>query len=221
MPDQVTGAAVLFDLDGVLVDSEAQEEAAVTDLLTRAGAQLEGWEVARAVRCTPRTERAGRLAELDPCRPYQQLLQEYFAQERPPILDAPPMPGAADALTLVMDARLPMAVATNAPVALARQRLRNAGLDRFGLPVFSARDLGAPKPAPDVFDHARRGLGAAPHRTAVIEDSLPGTLAAVAAGIPVFVVHDIGPLPEGCHPCTGILDATRRAIEHLTGSHRR
>jgi beta-phosphoglucomutase-like phosphatase (HAD superfamily) len=74
-----------------------------------------------------------------------------------------------------------------------RLALRAAGL----LPLvegrlFTASEVARPKPAPDLFLHAARKMGATPARTAVIEDTVTGVTAGVAAGMPVFAYAGAG-----------------------------
>jgi beta-phosphoglucomutase-like phosphatase (HAD superfamily) len=68
-----------------------------------------------------------------------------------------------------------------------RERLGAVGLlPYFEHALFSAPELGRPKPSPDVFLHAANALGIEPARCAVVEDSLTGVRAGVAAGMMVF-----------------------------------
>ncbi len=94
------------------------------------------------------------------------------------------VPDIADAL-----ARLdgPRCVASSSDPERIRLTLRWAGLDRFfGDHIFSGLEVKRGKPAPDLFLHAARSMGFAPARCVVIEDSVAGVAAAVAAGMPVI-----------------------------------
>jgi HAD superfamily hydrolase (TIGR01509 family) len=88
---------------------------------------------------------------------------------------------------VLRDLRVPYCVASNGTPVRMRLALETAGL----LPLFEGRmftsaDVAKPKPAPDLFLHAARTLGADPARCAVIEDTPTGVRAAVAAGMTVF-----------------------------------
>jgi beta-phosphoglucomutase-like phosphatase (HAD superfamily) len=82
---------------------------------------------------------------------------------------------------------IPCFVASSGEHAKIRLTLGATGLlPRFETRVFSVADVARPKPAPDVFLHAARTLGAKPSRCAVVEDTPTGVRAGVAAGMYVF-----------------------------------
>jgi HAD superfamily hydrolase (TIGR01509 family) len=88
---------------------------------------------------------------------------------------------------VLRDLRIPYCVASNGVPARMRVALEAAGLlPLFEGRMFTAADVARPKPAPDLFLHAARTLGAAPSRCAVIEDTPTGAKAGVAAGMAVF-----------------------------------
>jgi HAD superfamily hydrolase (TIGR01509 family) len=94
-----------------------------------------------------------------------------------------PMPGVSELLAALPAARC---VASNGHLPRVRQRLALTGLLHWFEPhVFSATQVAAGKPAPDLFLLAADRLGALPEACAVIEDSIVGVAAAVAAGMPV------------------------------------
>ena len=95
-----------------------------------------------------------------------------------------PVTGIED---VVKEMRVPICAASNGTTADMRERLGVVGLlPYFANALFSAPELGRPKPFPDVFVHAAQALGAEPSRCAVVEDSLTGVLAGVAADMTVF-----------------------------------
>ena len=88
---------------------------------------------------------------------------------------------------LIAGLRVPACVASNGSLDEIRTRLRIARLDRFfGDRLWSASDLGAPKPAPDVYLAAARAMGEPSRACVVIEDSVIGVTAAARAGMPVY-----------------------------------
>lgn len=110
------------------------------------------------------------------------------------------------AVELVSRLSLPMAVASNAPMAQTRLSLEITGLaPYFGDHVYSAHDLGAWKPAPDLFLHAAARLDVEPAHCAVVEDSPVGAEAGLAAGMTVF----------GLGPRADVMPAGVRAIQRL------
>lgn len=107
-----------------------------------------------------------------------------------------PVPGALDLLGRL---GVPACIATSSSPARAARSLAVAGIDRFGLPVFTASEVARGKPEPDLFLHAAARMGVAPARCLVVEDSLPGLRAARAAGMAAALFaggsHMAGPLP--------------------------
>jgi beta-phosphoglucomutase-like phosphatase (HAD superfamily) len=85
------------------------------------------------------------------------------------------------------DLGAPVCVASSSPPERIRASLRIVGYaDLFGARVFSAAEVTRGKPAPDLFLHAARQLGAPPAACLVIEDSAPGVVAARRAGMTAF-----------------------------------
>ncbi len=93
-----------------------------------------------------------------------------------------------DGVSELLDAlTVPLIVASNAMHSEIRKRLRATNLlPRFGEAIVSAEDVARPKPAPDIFLLAADRMCVAPERCIVIEDSVPGVIAGVAAGMRVF-----------------------------------
>lgn len=109
----------------------------------------------------------------------------------------PQMPGAAEILSALNGAGLPLAVASSTPEARVRQHLEEAGfLPRFTAVIGGDR-LQRSKPAPDIFLLAGEALGIEPRRCFVLEDSFNGIRAAHAAGMrPVMVPDMMEPTEE-------------------------
>ncbi len=180
-------AAVVFDCDGVLADSEGLVNRLVSEELT-----ARGWAISPdACRETflgmalpvmiPVIER--RVGPL-PARWARTLsLRIADAMHR----EAVPIPGAPEAVRAVAAAGLPIAVASNSARAELAAKLERLGLaDAFAGRVFSFEDVALPKPAPDIYLAAARACGAAPADCVVVEDSLLGVRAGVAAGCRVL-----------------------------------
>jgi HAD superfamily hydrolase (TIGR01509 family) len=179
-------AAVLFDCDGVLADSEGLVNRLVAEELT-----ARGWPIsAEACRETflgmalpamlPVIEaRVGRL----PARWAEALsVRIAAAMSR----EAEPVPGALPAVRMAA-AGLPLAVASNSARAELDAKLERLGLAAlFAGRVFSFEDVARPKPAPDIYLAAARSCGAAPGDCVVVEDSLLGVRAGLAAGCRVL-----------------------------------
>jgi beta-phosphoglucomutase-like phosphatase (HAD superfamily) len=188
--------AVLFDLDGVIVDSEPWWYAVRVE-----------WSAARGLTWTEDDNRAcmGRNS-----RDWARIMQERLRldltlpQIERVIMDAlvekyahepaPRVPGAVEAVGRIA-AEIPSAIASSAHPAVIRAALRSVGLAECFRVIISADDVPSGKPAPDVYLEAARRLGVPPERCLVVEDSLNGVLAGRAAGMTVVLVPNPSFLP--------------------------
>jgi HAD superfamily hydrolase (TIGR01509 family) len=178
---------VIFDCDGILVDSERLSVRLDVELLAQLGWSLSEDEIVE--KWVGRTEAAMR-AEIeahlgrDIGPEWEAFSERYvraFAEELQPVA------GVAKAVDAVQAARVATCVASSGDLAKIRRNLAKTGLaDRFGDRLFSADDVVHGKPAPDLFLHAADVMGVEPSRTAVIEDSAHGVAAGLAAGMAVF-----------------------------------
>lgn len=180
-------AAVLFDCDGVLADSEGLVNGLVARDLTARGWPMTGTEAAEHFlgmalpAMVPVIE--GRVGPLPPG--WSRALSARIAAHMLEALE--PVPGAPAAVRAVLAAGLPAAVASNAGRAELAAKLARLGLaEAFAGRVFSFEDVARPKPAPDIYVAAARSCGAAPADCVVVEDSLLGVRAGVAAGCRVL-----------------------------------
>jgi HAD superfamily hydrolase (TIGR01509 family) len=187
-----TPAAVLFDCDGVLADSEALANRIVAaDLSARGWAitpeQCQGIFLGRSLPdMVPVIEAQLAKSGANPLPPHWavQLSDTLVRRMRE---EVPPMAGALEALRAVMDAGIPVACASNSGRAELAAKLQALGLtEYFGNRVFSYQDVRRPKPYPDMYLAAAAACGAAPADCVVVEDSAIGARAGVAAGCRVF-----------------------------------
>jgi HAD superfamily hydrolase (TIGR01509 family) len=138
------------------------------------------------------------------------------------LLDAgiPMKPGVVELLDFLAGRGLPLAVATSAGRTTAEHHLGRAGLlGRFNA-VATRDDVERTKPHPDVYLEAARRLGVAPERCIAFEDSNIGLAAAHAAGAMAFMVPDLlEPLPESRAKCVEVIPDLHAALrllrEHL------
>ncbi|MBC9247303.1 HAD family hydrolase [Paracoccus sp. 11-3] len=174
--------ALIFDCDGVLVDSEPLSIAELGDTLRAAGAVITNDEmfarmIGRSVASIVDIVRQEQGVDATPLLPdYRRRLAQRFQQELYPI------PGIAHALLELQS--LPKAVASSSTPARIAQSLELTGLAGFfGTRVYSAVQVQNGKPAPDLFLLAARELAVPPENCIVIEDSGAGVRAAKAAGM--------------------------------------
>jgi HAD superfamily hydrolase (TIGR01509 family) len=176
---------VIFDCDGVLVDSEPTSNRILAERLTAIGLPTTTEESMRDFMgrswkwgLGQIEARLGRPVPDDFSARYHEEL--FAAFER----DLRAVPGIEAALDRI---ELPTCVASSGAHDRIRAALRPAGLlERFEGRIFSATDVERGKPAPDLFLHAAREMGAAPGRCVVIEDAVAGVQAGRAAGMDVL-----------------------------------
>jgi HAD superfamily hydrolase (TIGR01509 family) len=210
--------AVIFDCDGVLVDSEAISNRVLAGLLTDIGLPItpeqsieafmgRSWKTVLAWaedREVPLPEGFRRR--------YLDAMFAAFEEELQPV---PGIVAALDAITL------PNCVASSASIEKMRFTLGHTGLwDRFDGRIFSATEVAHGKPAPDLFLHAAAAMGWEPAACAVVEDSPAGVEAGLSAGMTVFgyagttpaaglegarVFTDMAELPALLQPALGVV----------------
>jgi HAD superfamily hydrolase (TIGR01509 family) len=176
---------VIFDCDGVLVDSEPLANQVLSDAIAELGLpaglglvteRFKGRSLADCVRLIE--EDLGRPVPEDFLTRLNARTYAAFRQQLQAI------PGVAD---LVARLELPSCVASSGSHEKMRLTLGLTGLlPHFEGRLFSATEVARGKPAPDLFLHAARSLGAPPTACLVVEDSVPGVQAAVAAGMRVY-----------------------------------
>ena len=178
-------ASVIFDCDGVLVDSEPAANAVLARVITDLGLPTTA-EQARADYMGRSWKScmeilAGKLGHPPP----DDLRDRYRAGvEAAWRRDLQPVPGIVEALDAI---ELPSCVASSGEHERMRFTLGRTGLyERFEGRIFSATEVEHGKPAPDLFLHAAARMGFDPAETAVVEDTVPGVQAGRAAGMRVF-----------------------------------
>jgi HAD superfamily hydrolase (TIGR01509 family) len=198
-----TPGLVIFDCDGVLVDSER--------ISVRVGVAIvaeHGWNLteedfaARFVGCSAEEFERGIAEHLgaDLAREWDQRYAHRFRGAFESELEA--VHGVVEVLRALETSGVPTCVASNSDHAHIDHVLELAGLhDLLAGRVFSAHDVAAGKPAPDLFLHAARTLGTDPEDCVVVEDSPFGAMAARAAGM-------------RCYGYAGGLTPAARLAEH-------
>lgn len=175
---------VIFDCDGVLVDSETIAIRVASQMLAELGWPLTDDEILEnfvgrsAASMVPVIEQ--KLGRPLPQWPEMFVARQLAAHEAGLV----PVPGIVEALNAIT---LPTCVASSGRHDKMRNTLGITGLyERFEGRIFSATEVANGKPAPDLFLHAAASMGADPARCVVVEDSRPGVQAARAAGMRVL-----------------------------------
>ncbi|MGV9265138.1 HAD-IA family hydrolase [Kitasatospora sp. NPDC003701] len=180
-PVTLTARALLLDMDGTLVNSDA-----VVERCWHRWAEAHDLDPAEVLRLAHGRQGHATMAALLPGRPAELNHADnarMLAEEKTDVEGVVPVPGAAAFLASL--AGLPHALVTSADEPLARVRMAAAGLP---LPpaLVTAESVDAGKPDPEGFLKGAAALGFAPADCLALEDSSAGIAAAVAAGIPVL-----------------------------------
>ena len=187
---------VIFDCDGVLVDSEVISCRAHADTLTRHGYPITAEQVLE--RFLGRSMRQATLeveAELGRRLPDDFSSETYVEIFRLFATSLEATPHIGEALDRIA---LPVCVASSGPPEKISASLNRTGLyDRFAPNIFSAVQVRHGKPAPDLFLFAAERMQTAPGNCIVIEDSVAGIAGAIAAGMPVLGFHGGSHCREG------------------------
>jgi len=186
-------SAVIFDLDGLLLDSEQVQLDCMNQAAAETGQVLSQGLLHSLI---------GRSEVLN----YQFLSEQLGQGATDALLDRANAcynqhvnaglahrPGVRELLDLLVEYTLPRAVATSSQRNAALNKLENAGLLGYFAAVATSSDVPLPKPAPDVYLLAAQKLGIQPAHCLALEDSPTGVQAALAAGMTVIQVPDLLP----------------------------
>ncbi|MFB7111245.1 HAD-IA family hydrolase [Streptomyces sp. NPDC056190] len=200
-----TTRALLLDMDGTLVNSDA-----VVERIWRRWADRHGLDGDEVMKVVHGRQGHASMALLLPDRPREQNLADnarMLAEETSDMDGVIPIPGAAELLAGLRE--VPHALVTSADVALSTARMAAAGLSLPDVRV-TAESVGASKPDPEGFLKGAAELGVAPADCVVFEDSGAGIAAGRAAGMRVI---GIGPRAGFHRPDAVVPDLTRVRVE--------
>ncbi len=188
-------AAVVFDCDGLLVDTEPCWTVAETELFARRGLPF-GREQKELLIGRSLGAASEALADVFGEQGGAGSIAAELLDLATGVIStqAVAMPGAHEVVELVR-ARVPVAVATNSPRTLMDAALERGGFSSAFEVRIAADDVERPKPEPDLYLAACRSLGVEPHRCLAFEDSMTGVRSAQAAGlrlvsVPTFTTPD-------------------------------
>ncbi len=209
--------AVIFDMDGVIVESEALWDEAREQLVKQTGGRW-GAGAQRAMMGMASNEWSAYVRdELEVPLSAEEINDRVVAQlidlyrESIPLID-----GAVDAVLRAAE-RWPLAIASSSNRELIDLVVDLAGVaDAFAVTV-SSEEVGRGKPSPDVFLAAAERLGSDPGNCVVIEDSGNGVRAAVAAGMRVIAVpnREFPPAPEAIDLAHVVVDSVTEITNQL------
>ena len=206
--------AVVFDLDGVIVDSEQVWDEVRVELVREAGLPFPP-EATRAMMGMSSPEWSRYLVEVVglPGTPEQanaavveRMIERYA--EGPPFI-----PGALEAVERI-GARWPLAIASSSNRELIDLVLEAAALDSLVRVAVSSEEVGRGKPAPDVYLEATRRLGVEPQHAAAVEDSHNGIRSAKAAELRVVAIPNLHFPPDA--ESVALADVVLASIGELT-----
>jgi HAD superfamily hydrolase (TIGR01509 family) len=184
-------AAVIFDFDGIIIDSETPEYESHRRIFDRCGVLLtiDEWCDQIGVWTEGHDEKwfrelSARSSDAPDHDAYHAERRRIFNEVVP---DAP-MRGIGELLSQLSAAGVPAAIASSAPASWVVRMTERLGLRPLFGAIVSGDDVVRRKPAPDVYLEAARRLGADPARSIAVEDSGPGIAAARAAGMKTIAI---------------------------------
>ena len=215
--------AIVFDMDGLMVDSEPLSQQAWDDYLRPYGHQLSEETVQsiiglRADVSTPIIKEMFNLPE--PAPTIISKRAAIYSQIR--ANGVPTMPGLHELHAEIARHQLPWAVATSSPRAHALEILHQLGLQDRCRAIAAGDEVVHGKPSPDIYLLAAERLGIAPQHCLALEDSGPGSQAAVAAGMTTIAVPNAQTKTADfshVHYCFNSLNDVLANLDTLFGSH--
>lgn len=214
--------AVVFDMDGTLIDTERVCRTAWSRASAELGAPLPDWMLHAFVGCSLPNARIMLMEEFGDETLIDNMFERMFELFHEGCAkDLKPRSGAGEALEELKAAGYTLALATSSHREASIEKM-----ERFGLfPYFEASVFGdeveRAKPEPDIYLKAAEYLGVEPAACVAVEDSFNGVRAAHAAGMRVFIVPDFNqPTEEIASMCEGVLESLCNlpaAVERLCG----
>lgn len=216
--EKSTVQACIFDMDGVLLDSERF----LRDIVVSVSEEL-GYTISDEVylACVGRNERDVRTIleeRVSKDFPHDEVITRVHARAEALLTSDgwPLKPGVVEALQTIVDKDLRLCVATSTAQALAHERLTSANIRHFFEHISGGDEVARGKPAPDIFLLAASRLKLPPADCVVIEDSEYGAQGAITARMQCVMVPDLKIPPEWIRPqLLGVFDDLESATHHI------
>lgn len=211
--------AVLFDMDGLMFDTER-----LSDIVWQQAGKAHGYTIGpeemTLMRGTNREEgKRAMLAHMGADFPFDILHEEAHTLMREHLKDSVPLrPGLNELLCFLEQHGVLMAVASSTAQALVEEYLERAGVRRFFKAVVCGDMVTRSKPAPDIYLEAARQLGVDADHCLVLEDSYNGVRAGAAAGCETLMIPDLSPATDEMRSLTSaVLPSLLEVRDYLKG----
>jgi len=189
--------AIIFDMDGTLVDSEVVWGVAETEMLSDRGLEYSD-EVRQQVIGLRLDEFFAKLSAIyglsESIPTLQAELIERMVAKIPTLVK--PKVGAQEIIEWTAQQGIPYCIASSSPMRIIEATVQSQGWADWIPHLYTADDVEKGKPAPDVYLYAAQQLGVVPAQCLAVEDSPTGAKSAVAAGMTCYVVPDFHSQPE-------------------------
>jgi len=186
--------ALIFDFDGLILDTESVEVVLWQELYSAHGAVFDLAAYKEIIgtfglkKFSPSQEFRNVIGNDDIAQPYLDTMREKMDNV---LLQSPPMPGVVDLISQAKTHNLRLAVGSSSPYSWVNRYLSHMGLwDEFDT-VVTLDDVSHSKPSPEIFQTILSRFNIHPNQALVLEDSPNGVLAANRAGIPVIAVPNM------------------------------
>ena len=191
--------AVIFDMDGLLLDTERISLDTFRDTCREFNYEPDTEVYLKCVGTNDARTKEIIIDAFGDDFPYQAISQVWFEKYRCAVQDhpIPVKEGAKDFLEFIQESPLKIALATSTNHQMAREKLKNAGLTSFFQTIVGGDQVAQSKPAPEIYLKAARLINVSPTTCLALEDSDNGVTAAYRAGMTVIQIPDLQqPSPE-------------------------